>query len=333
MRSLHKAAAVCGLVAALALTACSGTSGNSSGIPELVLAVETSEGDPLADMLLAFAEEVEAELGDAVELEVQTGGAIGDEEAVLQALRGGAVDIAAVSSSVANVDPAFNIMEMPFLFTDRESVAEFLDGDFGAELSDSLVSSIGTRVLSFGENGFRHITNNERPIVTAEDLAGLRIRVPGNPARVSLFETLGASPTQIDIGEAYLALDQGVLDGQENPLKVIDAFSFYEKQRYLSLTSHIYSPVYLTMNDDSWQELSAEIQQGLGKAAAAAAERSRTAGAEADESLITKFTEAGVEVNEANVAQLRGIVSTVRDEIAADIPGDFADRVLAEYAQ
>ncbi len=333
MKSLHKAIATCGMVAALALSACSSSDENGSDTPELMLAVETSAGDPLADMLIAFAEEVENELGDSVSLTVQTGGAIGDEEAVLQGLRAGAIDIAAVSGSVANLDPTFSIMDMPFVFTDRDKVVEFLDGPYGDELSESLVESIGARVLGFGENGFRHITNNKRPIVTSNDLAGLKIRVPGNPARVALFEALGAAPTQIDIGEAYLALDQGVLDGQENPLKVIDAFSFYEKQRYLSLTAHIYSPVYLAMNEETWQGLSPEVQQGLEKAAAAAAVTSRESGAEADKQLLAKFEEAGVEVNQADVTQLSEAVVGVREEIATEIPGDFADRVLAEYRQ
>ncbi|ANI40083.1 TRAP transporter substrate-binding protein [Mycolicibacterium vaccae] len=333
MKSLPKVIAMCGLAASLTLSACSSNNENSSGATELMLAVETSAGDPLADMLLAFADEVQNELGDSVSLTVQTGGAIGDEEAVLQGLRAGAIDVAAVSGSVANLDPTFSIMDMPFVFTDRDKVVEFLDGPYGDELSDSLVESVGARVLGFGENGFRHITNNKRPIVTSEDLAGLKIRVPGNPARVALFEALGAAPTQIDIGEAYLALDQGVLDGQENPLKVIDAFSFYEKQRYLSLTSHIYSPVYLTINEDTWQGLSPEIQQGLEKAAAAAAETSRNSGAEADQQLLAKFEAAGVEVNDADVTQLSEAVVEVREQIAGQIPGDFADRVLAEYRQ
>lgn len=333
MKSLSKAITMCGLATALTLTACSSTPENQSGTTTLMLAVETSAGDPLADMLLAFAEEVENELGDSVALTVQTGGAIGDEEAVLQGLRAGAIDIAAVSGSVANLDPTFGIMDMPFLFTDRDTVSGFLDGPYGDELSESLVETVGARVIGFGENGFRQITNSERPIVTSADLAGLKIRVPGNPARVALFEALGAAPTQIDIGEAYLALDQGVLDGQENPLKVIDAFSFYEKQPYLSLTSHIYSPVYLTINEDTWQGLTPEVQQGLEKAATAASATSRTAGAEADEQLLTKFEGAGVQVNQADVNQLSEAVGGVRDEIAAEIPGDFADRVLAEYNQ
>ncbi|WP_193048612.1 TRAP transporter substrate-binding protein [Mycolicibacterium baixiangningiae] len=333
MRPNIKAVVACGFTALLTLTACSSANESDQGTTQLTLAVETSQGDPLADMLLAFAEEVQSELGDSVELNVQTGGAIGDEEAVLQGLRAGAVDVAAVSGSVANLDPMFNVMEMPFLFTDRQTAAEFLDGDFGDELSESLVNTTGARVLGFGENGFRHITNNVRPINTSADLQGLKIRVPGNPARVMMFEALGATPTQIDIGEAYLALDQGVLDGQENPLKVIDAFSFYEKQRYLTLTSHIYSPVYLAVNEKTWQGLTPDVQQGLQTAAAAAAETSRKSGAEADEVLVAKFEQAGVQVNEADVTQLSETVVAVREEIAGEIPGDFAQRVLAEYNQ
>ena len=333
MAALPKVIAACGLASMLVLAACSGGGESNSGATKLTLAVETSAGDPLADMLLAFADEVNSELGDSVEVTVQSGGAIGDEEAVLQGLRAGAIDIAAVSGSVANLDPTFTIMDMPFLFTDRDTVTQFLDGDYGDELSESLVNSIGARVLSFGENGFRHITNNTRPIVTSDDLSGLKIRVPGNPARVALFEALGAAPTQIDIGETYLALDQGVLDGQENPLKVIDAFSFYEKQRYLSLTAHIYSPVYLTVNEQSWQELSPELQEGLQKAADAAAQTSRSAGTAADEELLGKFEAAGVAINDADVNQLGEKVTGVRQQIAEGIPGDFANRVLAEYNQ
>ncbi|MCP2253755.1 tripartite ATP-independent transporter solute receptor, DctP family [Prauserella aidingensis] len=327
MRTQTTKAVIGGLVPLLLLAGC--TSASDDGRTQLSLAVETSEGDPLADMLLTFADRLEETLGDQVSVTVQSGGATGDEEAVLQQLRAGSVDVAAVSGSVAGLDPIFDIMEVPFLFTDRTEATEFLDGEFGREMSESLSEEIGARVLAFGENGFRHITNNERPIRTPADLSGLKIRVPGSPARVSLFESLGAAPTQIDIGEAYLALDQGVLDGQENPLKVVDAFSFHEKQRYLSLTSHIYSPVYLTMNEQSWSGLPEDLRTGVEQAAADAAEISREAGTEADRTLKAKFEEQGMQINEADVDAFRRKVAGVREEIADGIPDDFADRVLA----
>ncbi|OLT45259.1 hypothetical protein BJF85_02525 [Saccharomonospora sp. CUA-673] len=119
-----------------------------------------------------------------------------------------------------------------------------------------------------------------------------------------------------------------MLDGQENPLKVADANSFFEKQEYLSLTSHIYSPVYLAMNDQAWQDLPQDLQEGLQEAADAASATSRELAAEADRTLIEKFEAEGMTVNEADVDALREAVADVRDEIADDIPGDFADRVL-----
>lgn len=326
-------AAVLSSSAVLLLAACGGDpdGGNGDGPVQLTLVVETSEGDPLHDMLAAFAEEVEETMADEVEVQLLTGGATGNEEAVLQGIREGEMDVAAVSGSVATLDPTFNIMEVPFLFSDRETVSEFLDGDFGAEMSESLEEEVGVSVIAFGENGFRQITSNQGPIETPEDLAGQQLRTPGSPERVKLFESLGASPQQVDIDETYLALEQGVLDGQENPLSVIDAFSFYEQQDHLSLTSHIYSPVYLVVNQENWDELPEDVRSGLEDAAVVASEESRSMGEQADAELLEHFESAGVQVTEPDLDSFVEAVAEVREEIASEIPGDFGARVLEEY--
>lgn len=306
----------------------------SDGDPiQLVMAVETNPGDPLADMLNLFADALEEELGDQVEVETHLGGSIGDETAILGMLRAGEIDVAVVGSDISTLDPIFGIMELPFLFSARETVTAFLDGDFGREMSDSLEQSAGLRVLSYGENGFRHITNNVRPVTTPEDLSGLKLRVPEVPARVTMFETFGAVPTPMSIDEVYLALDQGVLDGQENPLKVIDAFSFHEVQQYLSLSGHVYSPASLTMSLDTWDSLPAEIQDAVDGAAAEAAQGSRELGIEADESLIAQFEEAGVEINEADIAAFQEQSSQVWEGAKDEVGEDFVDRVVAEYGE
>lgn len=319
--------------AAFLLAACGGGAEgeNGDGPIQLTLAVETSEGDPLHDMLATFAEEVEDSMADEVEIQLLTGGATGNEEAVLQGVREGEMDVAAVSGSVATLDPTFNIMEVPFLFSDRETVSDFLDGDFGTEMSESLEEEIGVSVIAFGENGFRQITSNQGPIETPDDLAGQQLRTPGSPERVNLFESLGASPQQVDIDETYLALEQGVLDGQENPLSVIDAFSFYEQQDYLSLTSHIYSPVYLVVNEENWGELPDDVRSGLESAAVVASETSRSMGEQADAELLEYFESEGVQITEPDLDAFVEAVTEVRDGIAADIPGDFGTRVLEEY--
>lgn len=332
-RSQGWKAASLALPASFVLAACGGDAegGSDGDAIQLRLAVETSEGDPLHDMLAAFADEVEETMADDVEIQLLTGGATGNEEAVLQGVREGEMDIAAVSGSVATLDPTFNIMEVPFLFSDRETVSDFLDGDFGAEMSESLEEEVGVSVIAFGENGFRQMSSNDGPIETPDDLAGQQLRTPGSPERVNLFESLGASPQQVDIDETYLALEQGVLDGQENPLSVIDAFSFYEQQDYLSLTSHIYSPVYLVVDEENWGDLPDDIRSGLEDAAVVASESSRTMGEEADEELLEYFESQGVEITEPDLEAFTDAVTEVRDEIAEDIPGDFGTRVLEEY--
>lgn len=326
-------------VSALLLTACSTAVQDpnreiTAADPlTLVLAVETNPPDPLAEMLNLFGDAVARELGDRVEIERHLGGAIGDETATLEALRAGQVDVVVLGSDISSVDPIFGVLEMPFLFSDRETVSGFLDGEFGREMSDSFAASAGLRVLSYGENGFRHVTNNRGPIEGPEDLVGVKLRVPEVPARVRTFEQFGAVPTPMGIDEVYLALDQGVLDGQENPLQVIDAFSFDETQRYLSLTGHVYSPAYLTINLDTWNSIPAEVQPALQRAADEAAARSRAKGQEVDGSLVKKFEAAGMSVNQVDVARFRSGAAAVWDELKRELPGDFGDRVLAAYGE
>ncbi|MGO1973086.1 MAG: TRAP transporter substrate-binding protein [Propionibacteriaceae bacterium] len=331
-RPRWSAAVAAAAAGVLGLTACGAGSGaGGDGPVELVMAVETSPGDPLADMLNLFADSVEEKLGDQVEIERHLGGAIGDETAILEGLRAGEIDAVVLGSDISGLEPSFDIMEMPFLFEDRERVSEFLDGDFGTELSDRLEESAGLTVLSYGENGFRHITNNTRPISTPADLNGIKLRVPEVPARVEMFRAFGAVPTPMSIDEVYISLDQGALDGQENPLVVIDAFSFYEVQKYLSLSGHVYSPASLTMNQKKFESLSPEVQDALREAAQEAAEGSRDLGEKADEELIASFEEAGVEVNEIDKAAFQGDVKQIWDSVAEGFEDDFAQRVLAEY--
>ena len=309
------------------------TAATGEGGLEITLAVETSAGDPLHDTLATFADELENELGDEASVRFLAGGATGNEEAILQGTRAGEFDVAAVSGSVAALDPTFNIMEIPFLFEDRQEAGEFLDGEYGEEMSQSLQEVAGLSVLGFGENGFRHITTNSGPIESPEDLAGQQIRTPGSPERVRVFEELGASPQQIDIDETYLALEQGVLDGQENPLIVIDAFSFYEKQDYLALTYHNYSPVYLVINEENFSEFPENVRQGMREAAQAAALDSRQSGEEADAELLADFEAAGMTVTEPDLEPFIEQVADIRKKIAEEIPGGLGARVLAEYGE
>lgn len=322
------------LVGVLGVAACGGGStaeGGGADSVELVMAVDTNPGDPLSDTLVFFAEELEERSEGRITVDAHYGGSIGDEVATIEMLRSGQIDVVVVGSDISTLDPIFNIMEMPFLFPDRETIAEFLDGDYGREMSESLKESAGLIIIGYGENGFRHITNNTRPITVPDDLDGLKLRVPEVPARVETFRAMGAVPMPMSFGEIYLALDQGVIDGQENPLLVIEQSSFHEVQEFLSLSGHVYTAASLTMNASSYDGLSSELQQIVDEAAAAAVERSRQSAAEQESSTIAVFEEAGVEVNEIDMAAFREAARELWPSLAEEIPGDFGTRVLEEY--
>jgi len=295
----------------------------------LKLSVETNVGDPLANLLTYFADNLEAELGDRVAIERFLGGALGDEVAQMELIRAGEVDVVPIGSDIVQLDPSFGIFDLPFLFPDRDTVYGLLDGEVGQTMKDSLLESAGLVVLGFGENGFRQITNNVRPVVVPADLEGLKLRTPGAETRILAFTSLGAVPTPMDLGEVYLALDQGVLDGQENPMGVVKEFSFFEVQQYLSLSNHVYSPVTLAINAERWDSLPDDVKAGMETAAAAAVEQSRADGAANDENLAAELEGEGMEVNEIDVAAFQEAAAPIWDELATVVGEEFTAEVIA----
>ena len=327
---------IVGLVSVMGLAACSDADsgdgdGNGADSVELTMAVDTNAGDPLADTLAYFVEELEEISGGAITVDAHYGGSIGDEVATIEMLRSGEIDVVVVGSDISSLDPIFNVMEMPFLFPDREAVSEFLDGEFGQEMSDSLSESAGLKIVGYGENGFRHITNSRHAVTVPADLEGLKLRVPEVPARVDTFRAMGAVPSPMSFGEIYLALDQGVMDGQENPLQVIEQASFHEVQDYLSLSGHVYTAASLTMNVDSYDELSSELQGYIDEAAASAVAQSRESAQQMEEETIAVFEEAGLEINDIDMAAFQDVARDLWPDIADTLPGDFGTRVLDAY--
>ena len=294
----------------------------------LKMAVDTPPGDQLSNMLVYLTEEVDGDDACPVEIDPFYGGSFGDAVAIIEALRVGELDGASVGSDITELDPIFGILEFPFLFSDRDQVTEFLDGPLGREMSDSLEDTQGLRVLVYGENGFRQMTNNVRPIVVPADLDGLKIRLPGVQARVVAFETFGAAPTTMDFGEIYIGLDQGIIDGQENPLAIIENFSFYEVQKYLSLSSHVYTPASLVLNVESWSALSPEAQECIEAAGVRAAERSRADGAAADAAFVATLTDAGMEVNVIDTDAFKEASIPIWAAFEEQVGPDFVKRAL-----
>ncbi|MEL7979879.1 TRAP transporter substrate-binding protein [Vreelandella titanicae] len=288
----------------------------SDDVVKLRLAVETTPGDPLNVMLTSFRDALQASAEEEVELEFFEGGALGSESDLIQLLRAEQVQVLPIGSDIVELDSNFALFDMPFIFADKQTARDALDGELGDLLADSLRDKSGLEVLAFGELGFRVISNNRRPINTPEDLSGLKLRTPGSATRILAFEMLGAAPTPMSLGEVYIALRQGVLDGQENPLSVLEEFSLYEVQDYVSLTNHVYTPITLAMSANSYALLSPEMQERVISAAQEGADQTRQLSDTSDAELVEVFSNAGVAVNQPDLASFQSASVPIRDAIS-----------------
>jgi tripartite ATP-independent transporter DctP family solute receptor len=294
---------------------------------DLKMSVESSPGAATQVMLAAFRDALQEELGDAVAIEYFDSGTLGDEIVHMEMVRSGQLDVIPIGSDAVQLDSKWAVFDMPFLIPNREVASKILDGEIGQELTQSMRASADLQVLGFGEIGFRNITNNVRPVVTPADLQGLKLRTPGSKTRILAFEMLGATPVTMNIGELYLALQQGTVDGQENPLGNIKAFSWNEVQDYLSLSSHVYTPITLVMNGARWDELSDEHKTAVQRAAQKAVAYSREYGANNDATLLDELSR-DMEVNEIDIDAFQEAAKPIWEQIAPVAGEEFTQPVV-----
>lgn len=275
-----------------------------------------------------FAQNLEAALGDAFDHEFFHTQALGDENVHMQMIRTGQIDVYPMGSDAVSLDGSWAVFDMPFLFSDRETVARLLDGEVGETLRASMRESAGLHVLAFGELGFRNITNNVRPIVVPADLEGIRLRVPGSAARILAFTEFGAQPISMNMGELYLGLQQGTVDGQENPLITIQNRSFFEVQNYMSLSRHVYSPVTLVMNAARFDSLTDDQRAAVLAAAQEAAQYTRNLGTQADATLLEALGQH-LEINEIDLAAFQAAAVPIWAAVGEMAGAEFAAKVVA----
>ena len=299
---------------------------------KLRLSVESTPGSATQHMLASFRDALQAEMGDAVEIEFFDSGTLGDEIVHMQQVRTGQLDVIPIGSDAVQLDAKWAVFDIPFLFADREAVAKVLDGEIGMQLDESFQQSAGLKVLGFGEIGFRNISNNVRPIVKPEDLDGVKLRVPGSKTRILAFKMLGAAPINMNIGEVYLALQQGVVDGQENPLGNIRKWSWYEVQKYISISRHVYTPITFVMNLKRYEGLSDDQRAAVDSAARQAVLASREYGTQNDANLLAEITELAqgkVEFNDIDVAAFQAAAQPISEEIGKVAGEEFTAAVMA----
>ncbi|GEK48523.1 TRAP transporter substrate-binding protein [Bisbaumannia pacifica] len=279
----------------------------------------------------ALAERTDGDLTAQLFPNMQLGGAGENVDQVASgAIAGTWIGISYLSRTV----PELEALSLPFAFASREEAFELIDGEIG-ELLDAELAEKGFTALGYMELGFRHVTNNERPLETLDDFQDLKIRLQPNQTHLDTFRAIGANPVSMDINEVYGALQQGVLDGQENPYSIISTKRLDEVQAHLSDTGHFYDFIVVAANRDTFNRLSDEEQQAVREAMAEAVAWQRQTAAEEDEAARQELIERGMQftpIGDETRAALReasqGVVDDLRDKIGAEI----VDRVLEELA-
>ena len=205
----------------------------------------------------AFAREIEKRSNGRYKVQNFYSGALGAERESIEAVQLGTLDLTMTSTGpVPNFVPEVAILDIPFLFKDYPHARATLDGPIGQDMLTKFPAK-GIQALAWGENGFRHMTNNKRPVNSPEDLKGLKMRTMENPVHIQAYKAFGIIPTPMAFTEVFTALQQGTVDGQENPLSVISAAKFEQVQKYMTLTGHVYSPALILMNKAKWDKLPA----------------------------------------------------------------------------
>jgi tripartite ATP-independent transporter DctP family solute receptor len=224
------------------------------------LGFNTVENSLRGEATKALKKALEAKTDGCVTVELYPGEALGTEQEMIEAVQINALDMTmSGGGALSNVDPLFGATTLPFLFQSFEEAQAAIDGPFGKRLQER-VKDKNLKILTFSELGFAQITNNARPIKTVEDIYGLKIRSPKENTLIKTFETLGASVAPLPFSEVYLALSQGVVDGQFNPLDAIYENKFHEVQDYLALVNIFYYNTVITMSGKLWDSLDPELQ-------------------------------------------------------------------------
>ncbi len=276
-----------------------------------------------------YAKRVNGALKGRYEVKVFHSSQLGSDEDMLKGIKVGVLEMFAPSTIMSTVDPRFGVFEMPYLFKDRAHAKRaFEDAKIRSLLLDPLPQK-GLRVLGVWENGFRVITNNVRPVSKPEDLKGIKLRVPSGVWRVKMFKAYGANPTPLAYGEVFAALQAGVMDGQENPFAQIYGGKFYEVQKYLSLTDHVYTPAYLVVSEKYWKTLPADVQEVLSKIAVEVGDFSRSEGARLDKEILEKIAPK-LKVNAVDKDAFVKASASVYDDFGKEVPGgkELVDRIL-----
>ena len=289
-----------------------------------------STSDPYAVGARLFKEEVERASDKKITVQLYPNRQLGDEKQMLEGLRFGTVDVALVTNSVvAQLEPTFQLFDLPFLFSNAEEAYKVLDSEVGQAMSAKLEPK-GIINLGYTEGGFRQMLNNKQPVNTPADVEGVKYRVMQNPMFIDMFSNLGGSAVPMAWGETFTAVQQGTIDGLEGATSVFYASKFQEITKYLSLTNHNYSAVELLMSARSLKKLEPAQQAMIKEAAARTIAAQREEAAKLALSSLEMMKKDGIQVNAiADVAPFRAAMSPLYDKARGVVGDKLMDQTLS----
>ena len=295
-----------------------------------------NEKSPQYQGLQKFKEIVERESKGRLEVKLFANSQLGDDTKMMTSLRAGTLEMTCPSTApIAGLDKKWMVFDLPFLFPNEEVADKVLDGPFGKKYMDSLTAH-GIVGLAWWENGFRQLTNSAHEVKMPADMKGLKIRTMENPVHLASFKALGASPTPMPFGELFSAMQQKIIDGQENPSPTIYLQKFYEVQKFTTLTGHFYSPFVFMFSKKIFDMLSKEDQQLILKAAQEAGVYQRKVNREAMNEAVAGMQKGGMTVTKLTPEQHKAFVDATKDiakQFEAEIGVENIQAMRAEIAK
>jgi len=302
MKPMKTGSAIWGILAASTLFVSGAMNASAQTTVNIKLAHNgnTNPDDPQNVGVNAFKDMVEEQSEGAITVQIYPAGQLGDARTIVEGIQLGTIEMADVENGpMGGFVPEAMLWDLPFIFRDIGHAHAVLDGEIGKSVQEKY-TDVGIRHLAYNDGGFRYFTNDQRPINSMEDLEGLKIRVMESQVMVDTINAFGASAVPMSFGELYTALQQGVVDGQENPMNLIYSQRFYEVQGYLSLSGHFYYPRQYIASEAWWQSLDEEHQMIIHQAAVEASSIQRNALVDYEVEMQSVLASNGMQINEVD---------------------------------
>ncbi len=290
----------------------------------LTCAIVQNEDSYFDRVMEYYDKQIQEKSGGSLALDIQAGGALGGETDYVEGMQAGTIDMTLVSiSPITPTAHSCGVFEIPFLFRDFEHANKVWNSEIGQAMRDEL-DSVGIKALGIADFGYRQTTNNVRPINSPDDVKGLKLRVMQSEIQIRAWEALGATPVTMAVTEVFTALQTGTVEGQENPINAIRSNGFYEVQKYMSFTNHMYAPILLCVSKTAWDGLTENQQKVLMDCVPDWAEKSVGILEQVNGEDLKIIQDAGVQINEVseeNLQKFRDKVRPLHEELDKEYNG------------